>query len=282
VEPPVVQPPGAEPAGGRSPVDRFVERVPGVRQVLLVADDGLVAAAGGPMGRDDLERVAAGVSGIRRAGHYLAAVGDTEVRCIIADSDEGTLLATPIEDGPCLTVFASTEADLGLVAYETAQLADIIRGRMPSSAPRPALGVKGADDTRPGRSALDWLLDDLVNRTGGGEIVSCVAASVDGIALAGSSNLPFRAGPAAAAAASLFSGCGSVSTRAYGGRLRQVVAETRRGYCMVTPLGPGAVLLQFLDSRADLGFRGYEALMLGERVGQAFDQRALMGSGGPP
>lgn len=260
---------GATPPAAQEPaahlIEQFVKRVPGARQAILVNYDGMVMAASGPMGRDDLDRLAAGVSGLRHTAWHLAALADGELRCLLADLDAGIVAAVPVDSERTVALYATP--DVANPAFELTVLAETLRAALPKPQ-RPPAEARMKDPPRPVRTDLSHLLDSLAERSG--EVLGCLVASVDGIAVATDRDFPYSAGHAAAVSCSLFGSCRGVSTQLNAGAVRQVVVDTGSGYRMVTPVGNGALLAQFLTSEADIGVNSYEAVQWRRRIGGHF------------
>ncbi|MEU6035884.1 roadblock/LC7 domain-containing protein [Actinomadura sp. NPDC047616] len=104
-------------------VNDFAERVPAVRQAVLLSRDGLAVAASRELAREDAEHLAALAAGVqslaRGAGRHF---GGGNVRQTIIEMDTVLLFVTAAGDGSCLAVLAEAEADAGLIAYEMAVL----------------------------------------------------------------------------------------------------------------------------------------------------------------
>ncbi|GLZ14763.1 dynein regulation protein LC7 [Actinomadura sp. NBRC 104425] len=104
-------------------VNDFAERVPAVRQAVLLSRDGLAVAASRELAREDAEHLAALAAGVqslaRGAGRHF---GGGNVRQTIIEMDHVLLFVTAAGDGSCLAVLAEAEADAGLIAYEMAVL----------------------------------------------------------------------------------------------------------------------------------------------------------------
>ncbi|GLW62419.1 dynein regulation protein LC7 [Actinomadura rubrobrunea] len=104
-------------------VNDFAERVPAVRQAVLLSRDGLAVAASRELAREDAEHLAALAAGVqslaRGAGRHF---GGGNVRQTIIEMDNVLLFVTAAGDGSCLAVLADADADAGLIAYEMAVL----------------------------------------------------------------------------------------------------------------------------------------------------------------
>jgi predicted regulator of Ras-like GTPase activity (Roadblock/LC7/MglB family) len=104
-------------------LDGLVTRVRGIEKALILTRDGLTIGASATLGREDAERLSA----VAAAFHSLARgavrqLGGEEVRQIIVEMDAGFFFTTAAGEGSCLAVISSAEADVGLIAYETAML----------------------------------------------------------------------------------------------------------------------------------------------------------------
>lgn len=120
----------------------------------------------------------------------------------------------------------------------------------------------------PKNTALDWLLDSLINRVPGSE--RAVVLSADGLAVARSSGLSREdAEHLAAIASAMHSLARGVGSRFDKGQLRQTVIELAGGYLVVTEAGQGACLAVLTEIDADLGLVAYEMNVI---VGQVRDQ----------
>jgi uncharacterized protein len=101
----------------------LVNRVPGVRQAVVLSRDGLVVSMSEGMSREDadhLSALAAGVQSLARgAGRHFSG---GEVHQTIIEMDSVFLFITAAGQGTCLALLCSAEADAGLIAYETAAM----------------------------------------------------------------------------------------------------------------------------------------------------------------
>jgi predicted regulator of Ras-like GTPase activity (Roadblock/LC7/MglB family) len=252
-------------------IDQLIERLPGIRQAVLVTTDGLLVAAGGPMGRDDLDRLAAAAAGLRSGGCHLAAVAGGAPRHLVVDLDAGVVLLDLSAGEPFLALYAAADVDLGVAGHEMTLVTQALQARAAPAADWSRVpGPDHAKTSEPVVTEKSWLLDAMMRDLASNGLLGCVVASVDGMALATDRGFPFRAGYAAAATAFLLGSCRGVAAQVNGGRVRQVGIETRSGSCLVTPLGDSTVLVQFLTAAADVAASGYEATMMAERVGHYF------------
>jgi predicted regulator of Ras-like GTPase activity (Roadblock/LC7/MglB family) len=104
-------------------LEHLVTTVDRVRQVVILAADGLTLAHSPGLSQEDADRLAALASGLqslaRGAGQAFAG---GEVRQTIIEMDAALLFITAAGEGTCLAVLAEADADAGLVAYEMAVL----------------------------------------------------------------------------------------------------------------------------------------------------------------
>ena len=104
-------------------LDDLVERVPPVRQAVVLSADGLLLGASATLSREDAEHLSAMAAGFQSlakgAGRHFRA---GPVRQTVVEMESAFLLVTAAGQGACLAVLASSDADLGLVAYEMAML----------------------------------------------------------------------------------------------------------------------------------------------------------------
>lgn len=103
----------------------FAKQVPGVAHAIVVSTDGLLLTASPDLARDHADQLAAVTSG-------LVSLTDGAARCFeagrvvqtVVEMERGLVLLMSISDGSCLSVLASPNCDLGLVAYEMTMLVD--------------------------------------------------------------------------------------------------------------------------------------------------------------
>lgn len=106
-------------------VSRFVEAVPGVTDALVLSSDGLPMAVSPGLASDDADRLAAVASGFVGLANGVADPFDAgRVTQVIVELERGFVFVTGISDGSNLAVVASSECDVGLVAYEMAVLVE--------------------------------------------------------------------------------------------------------------------------------------------------------------
>lgn len=104
-------------------VTSFCRKVPGVANALVVSSDGLPLAMSehlGAAGADQLSAIASGIASLTAGAARCLDAG--AVRQSIVEMEHGFLFVMTISDGSVLAVLTSSEADLGLVAYEMALL----------------------------------------------------------------------------------------------------------------------------------------------------------------
>lgn len=126
---PVSHPGGGDPGGGRGPqdfawlIDNFAASVPGVTDALVVASDGLLITASGPVAPEVGDQLAAVTSGLLSLAHNSAAmVGRGTCEQIMLRLSHGHLLFMRIGDAAGLAVLTDARCDLKVVAFEMAQL----------------------------------------------------------------------------------------------------------------------------------------------------------------
>ncbi|SCL17194.1 hypothetical protein GA0070616_1222 [Micromonospora nigra] len=101
----------------------FAEQVPDVSHALAVSGDGLRLAASPHLSADQVDQLAAVISGLASltvGAARLMSAG--RVRQQIVDMDGGVLLVMAVGDRALLGVLAASGCDLGQVGYETATL----------------------------------------------------------------------------------------------------------------------------------------------------------------
>lgn len=106
-------------------VTNFVERVPAVAHAIVVSADGLPLAysAGFPADRvDQLSAITSGLTSLTQGAARVFEGGP--VTQTVVEMEQGLLLVMAISDGSSLAVLASTDCDLGLIAYEMALLVE--------------------------------------------------------------------------------------------------------------------------------------------------------------
>ena len=102
----------------------FADRTPGVRQVLVVAADGLRLAVSDGVAPDLADQLCAATSGLLSLARGTATLLRAEpVNQTIVEMGGGYLFVTSISQGSVLAVFTTRSADMGLVGYEMTMLA---------------------------------------------------------------------------------------------------------------------------------------------------------------
>jgi predicted regulator of Ras-like GTPase activity (Roadblock/LC7/MglB family) len=106
-------------------VSRFVDSVPGVTDAIVLSSDGLPMAVSPGLASDLADRLAAVASGfVGLANGVAEPFGAGRVTQIIVELEHGFVFVTGISDGSNLAVVASSDCDMGLVAYEMAVLVE--------------------------------------------------------------------------------------------------------------------------------------------------------------
>ncbi len=121
-------------------LDELVSRVAQLRFAVMLSADGLAIGTSAGIGREDGEHLAAVASGFhslaKGAGRHFEA---GEVRQTMVELEHGFLFVAAAGEGTCLAVFANSDADLGLIAYEMARLVRRV-GEHLYTPPRSAVG----------------------------------------------------------------------------------------------------------------------------------------------
>ncbi len=106
-------------------VRNFAERVPGVRDAIIVSADGLLLAMSSGLSRESADRFAAAASGLIGLAHGAAApFGGGRVTEVIIEMEYGFIFVTGISDGSSMAVMSEASCDVGLVGYEMARLVE--------------------------------------------------------------------------------------------------------------------------------------------------------------
>ncbi|WP_299538120.1 roadblock/LC7 domain-containing protein [uncultured Streptomyces sp.] len=114
---------------------------------------------------------------------------------------------------------------------------------------------------------LDWLLDDLVNRTA--DVRHAVVLSGDGLAVGASGGLSRDDAEHLAAVASGFHSLAKGAGRHFAaGGVRQTMVEMDDGHLFVVAAGDGSCLAVLSAATADIGLVAYEMARLVKRVGE--------------
>jgi uncharacterized protein len=125
-------------------LDDLVERVPTAQQAVVLSADGLMMGASSGIGREDAEHLSAMAAGFQSLAkgasrHFRAG----PVRQTVVEMESAFLFVTAAGQGACLAVLASSEADLGLIAYEMAMLVTRV-GQNMTAPQRPAAAPSDA------------------------------------------------------------------------------------------------------------------------------------------
>jgi uncharacterized protein len=104
-------------------LDDLVERVPTAQQAVVLSADGLLMGSSAGLNREDAEHLSAMAAGFQSLAkgasrHFRAG----PVRQTVVEMESAFLFVTAAGQGACLAVVASSDADLGLIAYEMAML----------------------------------------------------------------------------------------------------------------------------------------------------------------
>ncbi|OJF84766.1 dynein regulation protein LC7 [Nocardia seriolae] len=103
----------------------FVRTTDGVRDAVAVSSDGLLMAMSAGLDRSAADRLAAIVSGLTSLGRSASRSYDFDgLRLIMIEMGRGFLLVSAMANGSCIGVIADHNADVGLVGYQMAVLAD--------------------------------------------------------------------------------------------------------------------------------------------------------------
>ncbi|MFJ1751564.1 roadblock/LC7 domain-containing protein [Kitasatospora sp. NPDC088391] len=104
-------------------LDELVTRTARVRFAVMLSADGLSMGNSADLSREDTEHLAAVAAGFhslaKGAGRHF---DGGEVRQTMVELERGYLFVAAAGQGSCLAVWAEPDADLGLIAYETARL----------------------------------------------------------------------------------------------------------------------------------------------------------------
>jgi predicted regulator of Ras-like GTPase activity (Roadblock/LC7/MglB family) len=112
-------------------MDELVRNVARVRRALLLSNDGLPMAVSSGTSGEDGEHLAALASALyslaKGAGRHFEA---GSVRQTMVELEGGFMFVVAAGGGTCLTVFAESGADIGLIAYEMAHLVNRVGEHM--------------------------------------------------------------------------------------------------------------------------------------------------------
>jgi len=102
-------------------LDDLAGRVVHVESAAVLSRDGLVLGASAALGREDAEHLAALAAGLQSLANGGAQrFGGGQVQQTVVEMDRRFLFVTAAGAGCCLAVLATSEVDVGLVAYEMA------------------------------------------------------------------------------------------------------------------------------------------------------------------
>ncbi|MHA6761899.1 roadblock/LC7 domain-containing protein [Streptacidiphilus sp. PAMC 29251] len=103
----------------------FVRNTDGVRDAVAVSSDGLLIAVSEGLGRTDADHLSAVVSGLASLARSASKRYDFDgMKLLMIEMRRGFLLVSAVRDGSCVGVLADSTAELGLVGYEMAVLAE--------------------------------------------------------------------------------------------------------------------------------------------------------------
>jgi predicted regulator of Ras-like GTPase activity (Roadblock/LC7/MglB family) len=106
-------------------ITAFADRVPSVAHALVVSGDGLPLAFSQGLPPDRVDQLAAVTSGLTSLVEGAARIFEGgRVGQTVVEMQQGLLIVMSVPGGSTLSVLASAECDMGLVAYEMALLAD--------------------------------------------------------------------------------------------------------------------------------------------------------------
>jgi predicted regulator of Ras-like GTPase activity (Roadblock/LC7/MglB family) len=102
-------------------LDDLAGRVVHVESAAILSRDGLVLAASTALSREDAEHLAALAAGLQSLANGGAQrFGAGRVQQTVVEMDRRFLFVIAAGEGCCLAVLATSEVDVGLVAYEMA------------------------------------------------------------------------------------------------------------------------------------------------------------------
>jgi predicted regulator of Ras-like GTPase activity (Roadblock/LC7/MglB family) len=106
-------------------LEDFARQTDGVRDAVAVSADGLLIARSARLHRDDADHLAALISGLVSLAHGAARRHDFGgMKILMIEMLRGYLLVSVIDAGGSVGVLAADGADLGVVGYGMAMLAD--------------------------------------------------------------------------------------------------------------------------------------------------------------
>jgi predicted regulator of Ras-like GTPase activity (Roadblock/LC7/MglB family) len=105
-------------------LDRFVAETDGVQRAVGVSSDGLLIAISPEISPGQADKLAAMISGLTSLALSASRLlNKGALHQVIIELAGGFLLVSAIRDGSCLGIVTAAGADLALVGYETAMLA---------------------------------------------------------------------------------------------------------------------------------------------------------------
>ncbi|WP_405497640.1 roadblock/LC7 domain-containing protein [Streptomyces sp. NBC_00096] len=140
-------------------VNRFTDRVVGIRSAAVVSADGLLLASSAGLAGEAtrLAAVSSGIVGLSSGGAQL--LGRGGVSRTVVEMAYGTIVVMSVSDGSLLTVLASPHCDLGVAGYHMTRLArqcgEVLTParRDPSTVPAMASFAPGLLPQAPGAAA---------------------------------------------------------------------------------------------------------------------------------
>ncbi len=106
-------------------ISAFADRVPSVAHALVVSSDGLPLAFSHGLPPERVDQLAAVASGLTSLVEGAARIfGGSAVNQTVVEMRQGLLIVMSVTGGSTLAVLATSDCDMGLVAYEMALLAD--------------------------------------------------------------------------------------------------------------------------------------------------------------
>lgn len=106
-------------------IDNFVDRTPGVQEVVLVSSDGLAMSSSRRLDRESAERFAAVASGLVALAYGTAGrFGGGAVNQIVIELEHAFIFVIGMSEGSCLAAVADAGSEVGLVGYEMALLVE--------------------------------------------------------------------------------------------------------------------------------------------------------------
>src|SRR3954451_18796481 len=117
-------------------LDDLVTRIATIQKAVILSRDGLTMGASG-ISREDAEHLSAIAAGFQSLARGTGLqFGGGQARQTIVEMDAAFLFVTAAGEGSCLAVLCSSDADVGMIAYEMAVLVKRV-GQHLSVGPRP-------------------------------------------------------------------------------------------------------------------------------------------------